>query len=175
MNICEHYELLNKKEPSWKIDINAINTKSLRGLLLLFVDKTNHRKAFASANEKFYNPTIEKVLVTNGSPHSFNKGGILSRDLYPEVKKYFYKENSNVSCAEYCTTKFGFWVDFRSSTSNILHGSGRSSNKIMLQIDKVGEAAGGDIMCLLLKILFYVSIGMMMPRYKNLHLSNYNK
>ena len=96
--ICEHYELLNKKEPSWKIDINAINTKSLRGLLFLFVDKTNHRKAFACENEIFYNPTIEKVLVTNnGSPHELYKGDILSRDLYPEVKKYFYKENSNVS------------------------------------------------------------------------------
>ena len=29
----------------------------------------------------------------------------------------------------------------------MLHGSGRSSNKIILQIDKVGEAAGGDLLC----------------------------
>ena len=99
---CEHYELLNKKESTWKIDINAIDTKSLIGLLLLFIDKTNHRKAFAHANEQFYNPTIEKVLVTiNGSPHELYKSGILPRDLYPEVKKYFYKENSDVSWGEY--------------------------------------------------------------------------
>ena len=145
---CEHYELLNKKESSWKIDVNAVNTKSLRGLLLLFIDKTNHRKPFACANEKFYNPTIEKVLMTNnGNPHALYKGGILSRDLYQEAKKYFYKENSDVSWGAYCTTKFGFWVDFRSSTSNILHGSGRPTNKIMLIIDKVSEAAAGDLMC----------------------------
>ena len=90
--ICEHYELLNKKESTWKIDINAIDTKSLRGLLLLFVDKANHRY------ENFYNPTMEKVLVTiNGCPHELYKSGILARDLYQEVKKYFYKQNYDVS------------------------------------------------------------------------------
>ena len=29
----------------------------------------------------------------------------------------------------------------------ILHGSGRPTNKIMMIIDKVGEAAAGDLMC----------------------------
>ena len=86
-------------------------------------------------------------MTNNGSPHALYKGGILSRDLYQEAKKYFYKENSDVSWGEYCTTKFGFWVDFRSSTSNILHGSGRPTNKIMLIIDKVSEAAAGSLMC----------------------------
>ena len=38
--VCEHYELLNKKESNWKVDINAVNACSLRGILLLFVDKT---------------------------------------------------------------------------------------------------------------------------------------
>ena len=124
--------------------------------------------------KNFTTQQLKKILLTNnGSPHALYKGGILSRDLYQEAKKYFYKENSDVSWGEYCTTKFGFWVDFRSSTSNILHGSERPTNKIMLIIDKVSEAALLGLLCvmfLLSKIPFYVSIWKTI--YKNLHLSN---
>ena len=58
--------------------------------------------------------------------------------------------NSVVSWAEYYTAKFGFRFDCRSSESrNILHGSGRYVNKIMLlkKIEKIGEARGGDVTC----------------------------
>ena len=65
------------------------------------------------------------------------------------MKKYFYKEHSNVTWEELLTTKFGLWIDKRSSTGNTLHGSGRAVEKsdLLLQIEKVPEASDGDLMC----------------------------
>ena len=67
----------------------------------------------------------------------------------PRVKKIFYKENSNATWEEILTTKFGLWIDTRSSTDNILHGSGRAVEKsgTLLQIGKVAKASGGDLIC----------------------------
>ena len=50
---------------------------------------------------------------------------------------------------EFLTTKFGLWIDTRSSTNNTLHGSGRAVEKsgILLQIEKAPETSGGDLIC----------------------------
>ena len=50
---------------------------------------------------------------------------------------------------EFLTTKFGLWIDTRSSTDNTLHGSGRAVEKsgILLQIEKVPETSNGDLTC----------------------------
>ena len=47
------------------------------------------------------------------------------------------------------TTKFGLWIDTRSSTNNTLHGSSRAVEKsgILLQIEKAPEASNGDLTC----------------------------
>ena len=81
--------------------------------------------------------------------HARPAAGLQARDIYPELKKYFYKENSNVTWEEFLTTKFGLWIDTRSSTNNILHGSGRAVEKsgILLQIEKPLEASGVDLTC----------------------------
>ena len=42
----------------------------------------------------------------------------------PEKKNYFYKEKSNVIWEEFLTTKFGVWIDARSSPDNNLQDSG---------------------------------------------------
>ena len=82
-------------------------------------------------------------------PHQLLATGLQARDIYPELKKYFYKENSIVRWEEFVTTKFALWIDTRSSTNNILHGSGRVVEKsgILLQIKKVPENSGGDLTC----------------------------
>ena len=47
--------------------MNNLSVRSLQGLPLLFLDK---RKDFLNKNEEFYNPSINKVLVTiNGMSH----------------------------------------------------------------------------------------------------------
>ena len=47
------------------------------------------------------------------------------------------------------TTKFGLWIDTRSSTDNTLHASGWTVEKsgILLQIRKAPEASNGDLTC----------------------------
>ena len=72
--------------------MNTLSVKSLQGQLLLFLDK---RDDFANKNEKFYNPSIKKVLVTtNRMPHQPFVVGLQARDIFPQLKKYFYKEHS---------------------------------------------------------------------------------
>ena len=142
-----HYQTLSKKDTTWKIDVNNLSVRSLQDRLLLFLDK---RDDFANKNEEFYNPSIKKVLVTiNGMPHQLFAAGLQARGIYPEIKNFFYREHSNVTWEEFLTTKFGLWVDTRSSTDNTLHGSGRTVEKsgILLQIEKVPETSNGDLTC----------------------------
>ena len=141
-----HYQTLSKKDTTWKIDVSNLSVRSLQGLLLLFLDK---RDDFGNKNEKFYNSSIKKILVTiNGMPHQLFATGLQAREIYPELKKYFYKENSDVTWEDFLTTKFALWIDTRLSTNNIPHGSGRAVEKsgILLQIEKAPET-GGDLTC----------------------------
>ena len=87
-------------------------------------------------------------------PHQLFSGGLKARNIYPELSKYFYKENANVTWEEFLTTKFGLWIDTRSSTNNALHGSGMTVEKrgILLQIEKAPETSGGDLMCYLFSL-----------------------
>ena len=124
-----------------------LSVRSLQGLLLLFLDKYDD---FAKKNEEFYNLSIKKILVTiNGMPHQLFAAGLQARDIYPELKKYFYREHSNVRWEEFLTTKFESWIDTRSSTNNTFHGNGRAVEKsgILLQIEKVPETSNDDLTC----------------------------
>ena len=142
-----HYQTLSEKDATWKIDVNNLSVRSLHGLLLLFLHK---RDDFANKNEEFYNPSIKKILITiNGMPHELFVARLKGRGIYPELKRYFYKENSDVTCEDFLTTKFGLWIDTRSSTNNALHGSGMTVkiSGILLQIEKAPETSGGHLIC----------------------------
>ena len=69
--------------------------------------------------------------------------------IYSELKKCFYKEHSNVTWENFLTTKFGPWVDTRSSTDITLYDSSRAVEKsgILLQIEKVPETSNCDLTC----------------------------
>ena len=127
--------------------MNNLSVRSLQGLLLLFPDK---RDDFANKNEEFYNPSIHKISVMiNGISLQIYRPGLPARDIYPELKKYFYKGNSDVTWDEFLMTKFALWLDTRSSTNNIFHSSGRAVEKsgILLQTKKAPEASGVDLTC----------------------------
>ena len=112
-----HYQTLSKKDTTWKIYVNNLSDHSLQGLLLLFLDK---RDGFANKNEEFYNPSIKKILITiNGMPHQLFAAGLQTRDIYPELKMYFYREHSNATWEEFLTTKFGLWIDTGSSITTL--------------------------------------------------------
>ena len=101
-----YHQTLSRKDTNWEIDVNNLSVRSLQGLLLIFLD---NRDNFTNKNEEFYNPSIKKILITvNGDPHQLFAGGLLARDIYPELKKYFYREHSNVKWEEFLTTKFGY-------------------------------------------------------------------
>ena len=131
-----HYQTLFKKDTTWKTDVNNLSICSLQSLLLLFLDKSHD---FTNKNEEFYYPSIKKILKTiNTMPHQLFLGCLQGRGIWPELKKSFYKENSNVTWEEFLTTKFWLWIDSRSSTDKTLHGSGRAVDKsgILLEIEK---------------------------------------
>ena len=93
------YQTLSKKDTTWKIGVNNLSVRSLQGFMLLFLNK---RGDFANKNDEFYNPNINKILVTiNGDPHQLFKGVLEAMDIYPEPKKYFYKDHSNVTWEEF--------------------------------------------------------------------------
>ena len=47
--------------------MNNLSVRSLQGLLLLFIDKSDD---FANKNKEFNNPSIKRIWVTiNGMPH----------------------------------------------------------------------------------------------------------
>ena len=143
-----HYQTLSKKDTTWKVDVNNLSVWSLQGLLLLFLEKRDDD--FANKNEEFYNPSIMKIFVTiNRMPHQLFVAGLQAWEINPELKKYFYMENSDVRWEEFLTTKFALWIDTRSSTNNTLHGSGREVEKsgILLQIEKAPETSSGDLTC----------------------------
>ena len=62
-------------------------------------------------------------------PHLLFVAGLSARDIYPELKKYFYKEHSNVTQEKSLTVNFGLWVDTRAGPDNALHGSSRQWKK----------------------------------------------
>ena len=74
----------------------------------------------------------------NGVPHQIFAAGLQARDIYPELKTYFYKEHSNVTLEELLT-----------STDNALQGSGRTVEKsgILLQVEKAAKNNDGDLAC----------------------------
>ena len=87
-------------------------------------------------------------------PHQLLTSGLQARDIYQELKKYFYREHSNVTWEEFLTTKSRLWIDTCSSTDNTLHGSARAVEKsgILLQIEKAPETSNGDLTCYLFSL-----------------------
>ena len=84
------------------------------------------------------------LVMSNGISLQLYRAGLQARDIYPGLKKYFYKENSDVTWEGFLMTKFALWIDTRLSTNSILHGSGSTVEKSgkLLQIQKAPEASG---------------------------------
>ena len=41
--------------------------------------------------------------MINGDPHQLFEAGLQARDIYPELKKFFYKKHSNLTWEEFLT------------------------------------------------------------------------
>ena len=74
-------------------------------------------------------------------PHELFSAGLHARGIFPELKQCFYKELSYETFEDFLVTKFGLWIDTRSSTSK--------KRSILLRIKKAAESSDGDLKCYL--------------------------
>ena len=119
-----HIIPLNDSSTSFSVDINS-PSKSLKGVLLIFVNERSAIK-FNRDNEEFFNPKITKVEMTvEGSPNELYAPNMEYRHQYDEIMKHFgegwLKEAGaiqkdlqlhNINIASYYTDKYALWLDF---------------------------------------------------------------
>jgi len=153
--ILRHRKLaFNKRDVTWNINLNT-PTRSLKGILLLIEDPAVGAMgpAFGRKSEFYYNPLITKVLVTvEGIPNQLYAQGMLLYHHWDEIVKEFAREDlkgaelSSTDITTYFRSRYGLWLDFRSSDDRKLHGSGRlvenASEGVTLQLDKNTQTAG---------------------------------
>ena len=158
--VVRHSRLtLNKSDTIWNIAM-APQAKSMKGILILFIDPADGGAPYQRDTEKFYNPLIKNVEITlDGNPNQLFASGMRPHQQFNEIKKLFADgkhrtnthvakelELADVSLPDYLTTKYGLWLDMRTTDDDSLHGSGRkiegASQSIQVQIEKTAEAAG---------------------------------
>ena len=151
--------VLNDSETVWNLNFNT-PAKSLKGILMLFTKETD----WGRDTEKFYNPEITNVEVTvEGKPNQLYAQGMKTYHQFDEIKKHSgagrIKQHCSVQndlnlfevrVAEYYTSKYGLWLDFRTTDNNMLHGTGRrienASEGITVAITKTA-GKGGNLQC----------------------------
>ena len=125
-------EKLNKSDTLWNIDLKP-NARSVKGVLILFVDPADGGANYARDSEKFYNPRIEKASATiAGNPNQLYASGMLPHNHFKEIQKYFADgkhrnvphtikeaEQADVTFLDYLTTKYGLQQTQRSDQSRI--------------------------------------------------------
>jgi hypothetical protein len=114
----------------WHADIKGV-TKSLRGVLLLFIDSTAgaYGPKYARNVEYFTNPGIDSVKCSvEGTPCQIYPQNMLPWHMWSEIQKEFAPVATDaetyLTAEQYYENKFGFWLDMRSHPNHNLHGSG---------------------------------------------------
>jgi hypothetical protein len=150
--LCHSTFPKNKKDTIWNLNLNT-PARSMKGILLLFEDAS---KSYARRSERFFNPKITKLTCTiEGQPNQVFANGLLPYQHFDEIRKLFsggrHQDPTvdlvskdlhlhDVRLDEYLNTKYGLWVDLRTTGDNKLHGSGRrienGSEGITIQIFK---------------------------------------
>ena len=158
--VIRHSKLtLNKSDTIWNIAL-APQAKSMKAILILFVDPADGGTAYSRDTEKFYNPKIANVMITlDGNPNQLFASGMRPHQQFSEIKKIFadgkHRTNTHVAkeleladieLEDYATTKYALCLDMRTTDDDSLHGSGRkiegASQSIQIQIEKKAETAG---------------------------------
>ena len=158
--VIRHSKLtLNKSDTIWNIAL-APQAKSMKSILILFVDPNDGGALYGRDTEKFYNPKITNVMITlDGNPNQLFASGMRPHQQFGEIKKIFadgkHRTNTHVAkeleladieLEDYATTKYALCLDMRTTDDDSLHGSGRkiegASQSIQIQIEKKAETAG---------------------------------
>jgi hypothetical protein len=151
-----HYkrEEINKEATFVNVEIQGLDRKSLKGILLLF---ENDFTAGDRDSEVFINPAIKNVKYTiDGLPNKHYSSGYRESDQWREISKHFMTEQTKISesCSMdlptyYAMDKFALWTDLRSTEDNNLHGTGKqheAKNVIKMEITKNAHTPGKYIM-----------------------------
>ena len=151
-----HYkrEEIKKDATFVNVEIQGLDRKSLKGILLLFEDEFTHGER---DSEMFMNPTIKNVKYTiDGLPNKHYSSGYKEWDQWKEISKHFMSEQIkiNQSCymdlpTYYSAHKYALWTDLRSTEDNNLHGTGKlheAKNVIKMEITKNNHNTGKYIM-----------------------------
>ncbi len=130
----------------------------MKGILVLFIDPAANGGGadYATDSEKFYNPKIKKVSVTlDGNPNQLYASGMLPHNHFEVIQKHFADgkhrtiphaikeaELADVTLPDFLTTKYGLWLDMRTTDDGTIHGCGRriegASQSIQIEIEKEG-------------------------------------
>ena len=151
-----HYkrEEIKKDVAFVNVEIQGLDRKSLKGILMLFEDEFT---AGERDSEMFMNPTIKNIKYTiDGLPNKHYSSGYKEWDQWKEISKHFMPEEfklhqlCNMDLPTYYSAhKFALWTDLRSTEDNSLHGTGKmheSKNIIKMEITKNNHAKGKYIM-----------------------------
>ena len=141
--VIQHSKLtLNKSDTIWNIAL-APQAKSMKAILILFVDPADGGTAYSRDTEKFYNPKITNVMITlDGNPNQLFASGMRPHQQFGEIKKIFadgkHRTNTHVAkeleladmkLEDYATTKYALCLDMRTTDDDSLHGSGKENRR----------------------------------------------
>ena len=140
-------EIVHKKDDRIFAEIDGIDRRSMKGILLIFEDDFDAGKR---NSDRFVNPRIENINLTIDSiPNKLYSCGFKEENQWNEICRHFmeegYKESENTYIdmkSYYGNSKFALWIDLRCTEDNALHGSGKvqtSANKIMLEMRRKKE------------------------------------
>ena len=91
----------NKSDTIWNIAL-VPQTKSMKGILILFVDPADGGAAYGRDTQKFYNSKIKNVQITlDGNPNQLFASGMKPHQQFSEIKKIFadgkHRTNTHVA------------------------------------------------------------------------------
>ena len=147
--VIRHSKLtLNKSDTIWNIAL-APQAKSMKSILILFVDPNDGGALYGRDTEKFYNPKITNVMITlDGNPNQLFASGMRPHQQFGEIKKIFadgkHRTNTHVAkeleladieLEDYATTKYALCLDMRTTDDDSLHGSGRKKAETAGNLD----------------------------------------
>ena len=143
-------EDISKKATSLNVDIDGIDRRSLKGVLLLFQSEFT---AGQRDSEHFPDPHIKKVMFTiDGAPTKVYNPSFQYLQQWNEIFKHFVPEDFKRSHdihmdmhQYYGTNRYAFWIDLRSTEDNNIHGSGKkqeSKKTIRMEVTKENQGDG---------------------------------